>query len=130
MRPREPKQVAKSQARMRSKVNRVCDFGGAGLFKSGHVGVGPNNFRAVVTVQLFDSFAWIACDLPKRINPMREYARQNLHSIVRCAGAVGPLVAPTSNDGPNLFRPIKLGYAKVAEIVRDPIQPRRPSLAR
>jgi hypothetical protein len=74
---------------MHGKVNRVSDFDGARLFERGDIEVDPNNFRTVVAVELFDSLAWVARDLPKRINRVREHARQDLYPIVRRAGLVG-----------------------------------------
>src|SRR5262247_1193336 len=100
------------------------DFRPARLFESGNIGVGPNDFRTVGAIELLYALAWVARDLAKRINRMREHARQNLHPIIGGAGLVGPLIAPTADDRSNLLRPIKLRNAKLAKIFRNPIQPR------
>src|ERR1700722_4913593 len=42
---------------------------------------------------------------------------------------VGPLIAPTGEGLPDFFRPVELRNAKLSEIIRDPVQPRRPVLA-
>ena len=59
VRPCQPHQVTQSQARVTSEIDGVSDLGRAGAFNLGDVGVCPDDFRAVVVVQVFDSLAGI-----------------------------------------------------------------------
>jgi hypothetical protein len=59
---------------MGGKVNCIGDFHRTCPFKGGDIGIPPNNFRTVTTIELFDSLAWIACDHSERINRMGEHA--------------------------------------------------------
>ena len=88
--------------------------------------IGPNDFRTVVAIELLDTFARIAREFAERVNGMREHAREHLHSIVRGARPVGPLIAPAADDRPNLFRAVELGNAKLAKVIGYAIKPRCP----
>jgi hypothetical protein len=130
VRPREADQVAKTQARVRSQVDGVGEFGRAHPLHLGNVGIVPDDLGAVGVIQTLDPLARIAGNLAQWINRMGEHARQNLHAIVGGAWLIGPLIAPASNDGPDHLRSVELRNAQLAEILRNAVEPRRPVLAR
>src|SRR6266446_7499934 len=111
---------------MRSKIDRVGNFGRACLFELGNIRIGPNNLRAICAVELLDALAGVGRDLTERVDGIGENTRQNLHTVVSGARLVGPLVAPATNQWPDFLGPIELGNAKLPKIFGDAVQPRPP----
>jgi hypothetical protein len=92
----------------------------------GDIGVGPDDLRPIVRIQVLDALAWVRCNLSKGINRERQHSRQDLHSHIGGARRLGILGTPVANVFADAFGVIEMGGAKLAEIVFDPIEPPSP----
>src|SRR6516165_4711089 len=111
---------------MCGQIGRMSDFDGAGQLKMRDVGIGPDNFRPVDGVEIFDAFAGIACNEAERIDCIGQYARQYLQGVIGSPWRALTLVAPPPDHRPDLFRPVELRNTKTTKVLRDPIKPRPP----
>src|SRR5262249_45008211 len=105
------------------------DLRRAGFLDLRDVGVGPDDFGAIVVVEVLDALTGITSDLAE-LDGVGKDARQDLHAIIGGARGIDPLVAPAANGRPNLLRAVELGNAQIAEIVRDTVEPFAPLRAR
>lgn len=111
---------------MGGEIDGVRDFGAARRLDACDIGVGPDDLRAVSAVELFDALTRVTGDLAKRVNRIRQDARQHLHPIVGRARLVGETMTPATDHWPYPLGPIKLRDAEAAEIFIDAIEPRGP----
>src|SRR5450755_85203 len=94
-----------------------------------NVCIGPNDLGTIVLVKMLDSLAGVSGDLAC-LYGVRHSARKDLHRVIRRARGVCPSITPATNDWSDLFWPIELRNAQLAEVIHYSIEPFAPLITR
>jgi hypothetical protein len=68
VRPGQPQQIAEPQPGMRSEIDGEADVGRTCFLDQDYIVLGPDDLRAVGSVELLDALGGISCNLAERID--------------------------------------------------------------